>query len=254
MVTGKLYGRIGNQMFQIAAIISYGLRHNMRWYIPKESDRPVEWPCYFSGLTGETVQSENFFNYKEPSAIFQEIPYYPNIRLDGYFQSEKYFAIARQPIINAFNIPWKLKEGVVSIHVRRGDYLNHPEKHPVISEKYLADSIQFFLKKKIRKFIFFSDDIEWCRNFVFDMEHFITPEYAYDSVEIEFADRQSEITDIALMSNCEHHIISNSSFSWWAAWLGQNRNKIVIAPKIWTNVSRDEWNTSDICPEEWIRI
>jgi hypothetical protein len=250
MVTVKLYGRLGNQLFQIAASKSFAWQNNLDCYIPPHSEDPSKWPSYFPHLSSSPPQSNNFFDYKEPAGGYHPIPYYPNIKLDGYFQSEKYFSMCRQPLIKLLNIPWHPKSGYVSIHVRRGDYLNHSDKHPVVTEEYLTMAIEYFIERGYSKFIMFSDDIAWCRNFI---QHNGVG-HRMKRIEYGFSEGKTELEDISLMSGCEHHIISNSSFSWWAAYLNQNPNKIVIAPKVWTKVSPQEWDTKDIVPETWIKM
>jgi hypothetical protein len=253
MVTCKLYGRLGNQMSQIAATIGYAVKHNMSYHIPALSERPADWPCYFPHLVNEGPQYGGIYTYKEPSQAYHEIPYYPNICLDGHFPSELYWKHCSKHIARAFNIPWENRFGVVGVHVRRGDYLKFPDVHPIVSEDYLLEAMRFFIKDGFTHFLFFSDDIEWCRNFSDQASDKLKIHRSMLTMRID-SPHSAPLDSIAQLSNCHHQIISNSTFGLWAAHLNQNPDKIVVAPKTWTNVSTEVWDTSEICPESWIRL
>jgi hypothetical protein len=129
------------------------------------------------------------------------------------------------------------------LHIRRGDYLTNIV-HNTNKEDYYKNAIKL-IEEKVKNPVFyiFSDEIEWVKQ-NFDIK--------YPTVYVDFNDALTNFEDIKLMSSCKHNIIANSSFSWWSAWLNENSNKIVIAPKQWfTDVSR---NTKDIIPKSWIKI
>jgi hypothetical protein len=183
-----------------------------------------------------------------------------NVLLNGYFQSEKYFKpyadivrkeLSFKPLIKDRNkeLASKILEGTsVSVHVRRGDYVNNAETTKVITSldlEYYFDSkkhLEKTLQKPINYFVF-SDDIEWVKT---KFTSFADVTY----VDKSFGN--SDVDDMYLMSCCKHNIIANSSFSWWAAWLNSNSNKIVIAPKKWFNVAN--LTANDLVPDNWIRI
>ena len=135
----------------------------------------------------------------------------------------------------------------ISLHVRRADYVTNPQAnqfHGVSSMEYYNKAIHK-IKSIISEphFFIFSDDITWAKqNMIIDCPTtFVShngPDKNYD--------------DLRLMSFCKHHIIANSSFSWWGAWLAMNKNKVVIAPTRWFN-SPDR-NTKDVIPENWFSI
>ncbi len=214
MVSIKFVGRLGNNMFQKATVIGYAIKNGMDYNFKQDLNYPI---------------------YKEPCFEYKEVPYFDNICLSGYFQSEKYFSHCRGEILEYFNFNSEPIDKV-SIHVRRGDYVNI-ECHPVVTLEYLNEAIQRFknVGYKDRDFLIFTDDRTWCG------EHF----------PFEIAEG-NELEDMELMSRCEHNIISNSSFSWWAAWLNQNPNKVVIAPKLWFAGSKSDVNVSDLYCAEWI--
>lgn len=242
MVTIKLWAGMGNQMFMLAAGYAYGIKHKMQFFAPKQTIAPHIWKTYFPQFP-VAKPNGNYFHYKETEHYYQEIPYKEHITLEGYFQSEKYFDHCRQEILEAFQIPYQKLDGFVSLHIRRGDYLNYPDKHPVISLEYINSAIKHFVQEGFYSFIVCSDDIAWCK------KNIINPEATFS-----FSSNQEPIADLALMSCCEHNIIANSSFSWWSAWLNQNPEKIVIAPRTWFGPGNEHLSTKDLLPESWITM
>ncbi len=179
--------------------------------------------------------------------------------LSGYWQSEKYFfhiadeiratfSIEIQELNNNYSI---LKEilnvPAVSLHIRRGDMVKNPE----VAEKHGSCNLTYYKKamslieKEVQNPVYFvfSDDIDWCKENL---------ESNYRIVYVTGNEGLEAYMDIQLMRQCSHHIIANSSFSWWGAWLNSSPNKIVIAPSKWFN--HDDLNTDDLIPSSWIRI
>ncbi len=166
--------------------------------------------------------------------------------LVGYWQSEKYFStpeVIRQ-IQETFgkrpqeimhdSVSWSTLQQIecsesVSIHVRRTDYLDeeHIKIHNLCSEQYYKNAISMVRQKYPNAvFFIFTDDKEWCK------EHF--KGHNFINVELQEGEN-SDVADLLLMSRCKHHIIANSSFSWWSAWLNDSPEKMVIAPEKWIN-------------------
>ena len=104
---------------------------------------------------------------------------------------------------------------------------------------YFRQAINYFGKDK--QYLVLSDDIVWCKK-------------KFVGSNFHFPDRESPVTDLYLQSLCTHNIISNSSYSWWGAWLNQNPQKIVIVPKTWFGIQMRDYNLADLIPEEWIKI
>ena len=132
----------------------------------------------------------------------------------------------------------------VAIHIRRGDYLNNPV-HNVFDISYIEKGIALLQKTfgdRIHLFIF-SDDLQWCR------ENLNT---LFPTISRIYCDGGNGKEDLQLMSMCKHFVIANSSFSWWAAWLGCAANKKVVAPQKWFNGTK--FDGSDIIPKEWIKL
>lgn len=174
--------------------------------------------------------------------------------LEGYWQSESYFKPIERIIRQEFVFKEPLNEQnenfiqimnsvcTVSVHVRRGDMLNHP-LHGNICTKAYYDKAIALIKNNVShpQFCFFSDDISWCRS-------------AFPELNAWFVDWNTgaeSYKDMLLMSHCKHHIIANSSFSWWGAWLNPDPQKIVIAPEKWLN---GNYNPVDLLPKDWKKI
>lgn len=184
-----------------------------------------------------------------------------NTYLNGYWQNEKYFKDIEHIIRQDFtfknkpdNKNYQVLDKInatnsVSLHIRRGDYVNNyriSKRFNVLSLDYYKKAINLVFEKiNSPVFFVFSNDIPWVKenlnlhkNFYF-IDHNQTKDYE----------------DLRLMSNCKHHIIANSTFSWWGAWLSENDGKIVIAPKQWlTKEGVDETGGVDIVPNEWIKL
>ena len=181
--------------------------------------------------------------------------------LTGYWQSEKYFADIADIIRHEFTVKNEPDEinrrmlakiesvNAVSLHVRRGDYITNPKTlkfHGVLGLDYYVRALDLIVKKVKEPQIFvFSDDIPWVK------------ENLKTSLPLTFVEHngvEQDYEDLRLMSRCKHHIIANSSFSWWGAWLNENPQKIVIAPKQWaSNETMKKRQTSDVIPDEWIK-
>jgi hypothetical protein len=181
---------------------------------------------------------------------YQNINHGDHVNIDGFFQSEKYFKHNRDLVLDFLNFNSLeeyvrakysniLNNQITSIHVRRTDYVSNQNHHAVQSINYFQKAIQI-LEKETSHYIIFSDDINWCK-LNFDMKN------------ITFIENEKDYHEIYLMSLCNNHIISNSSFSWWGAWMNKNKNKTVIAPKKWFGPAKQE-SSIDIIPETWIKI
>jgi len=182
-----------------------------------------------------------------------------NIYLEGYWQSEKYFKHIESIIRNDFTyinetdsdnlkILNRIKGSEsIAIHFRRGDYINNRktnEVHGICSMEYYNSAVDYIAQKVSSPYFFiYSDDIEWVKRNL---------SIKYNKMFVDINTPEKASNDLRLISNCKHQIIANSSFSWWGAWLNQNPEKIVIAPKKW--FMDEKRNTSDLIPEKWIRL
>ena len=181
------------------------------------------------------------------------------IYLDGFFQSEKYFKDIEHIIRNDLRFredsfgeesaTYKeliAKQNSVGLHIRRSDYLMS-NLHNVCNMRYYNKSVAYMQNQLVSPYFFvFSDDIEWCS------ENLHISNGSFVNIQ---ASKKNPIIDLQLMSLCKHNIISNSTFSWWAAWLNENHEKIVVAPNRWFN---DEILNAqalrDTIPDDWIRL
>lgn len=196
---------------------------------------------------------------KEHGMEFKEQPYYPPTTYYlGFFQSEKYFKAYTQdirkqftlakPVSNEFSrLESKIKEGEsVSIHIRRGDFLTHPGslKHVGFADlSYFERAINYVEKEKPNcRFFVFSDDIQWAKKNI----------KTKSPITFISHPNLTDCEELILLSMCKHDIISNSTFSWWGAWLNQNPDKIVIRPKRWFN--NPALSSDDLLPPDWIAL
>jgi hypothetical protein len=246
MITHKSIGysgRLGNQMFQYAAlkVISYVMK------------QPVILPNHTS------LKHDGFFNFTDGKWYQQKLDLLDGFDLDcqigeiegdsiileGYFQSYSYLKehekelikefIFKQPILDKCLLEMNKHLNPVSIHVRRGDYVAHPN-YWVVTPEYFQEALNHFTDQEYT-FLVFSDDIEWCKN--------TFPE------GVVYIEGNNQFEDLCMMSLCNHNIIANSSYSWWGAFLNKNPNKKVIAPSNWFTEPKP---LNGLYPNNWIVI
>ncbi|MBD2655386.1 alpha-1,2-fucosyltransferase [Synechocystis sp. FACHB-383] len=293
MIIVRLIGGLGNQMFQYAAarrlaekhstilkldifgfeqyklhryslhcfhIWEYLATHNEIKYICKENN-------FFRKIKKKLSSKSSFFVYQNQNLLTEKFFHFDpeildasnDVFLDGYWQSEKYFADITNILQREFVVKYqqdpisaKFAEQIqtaesVSLHVRRTDYVNDSltnQIHGTCNQEYYTQAVQYIGDRvPSPHFFIFSDEPEWAK-------HNLNLGYPITIVDCNNASRNYE--DLRLMSLCKHNIIANSSFSWWGAWLNRKHYKIVIAPKHWFNdPSR---NSKDLIPESWIKI
>lgn len=257
-VSIQLCGGLCNNLFQIACAYAYSLKHNKELVLVNEKFGMVHnsLNSYKDNILSkvnfvECYNFNDFKTYQEPFFHYQEIPFIEgNVLLNGYYQSEKYFKEYTKEIKELFSFPENilnnikekykdvLKKDTCSIHIRRGDYLNLIDSHPIQSINYYMRSIKEIGIDK--NYVFFSDDIAWCKQ-------------NFDALPNRiFIENQKDYEDLLLMSMCESNILSNSSFSWWGSYFN-NINKKVIAPSVWFGKSVPN-DTKDLYSEHWIKI
>lgn len=279
----KLSGGLGNQLFQYATgrrlshALNTKLKLDIRSY-PDSYGRKYYLDCFNVNAQLADENDLRFFEYgfgqkflnRLPLNIFSKIVKEKSLSfekkildlsdgkyLDGYWQSEKYFkdieSIIRKDITlkpefsinnsDIFNLISHTNS--VSLHVRRADYAQNKKTnsvHGTCSKEYYEKAINKFSKIENLNIFIFSDDIAWAKQN-------IQPRFAHHYVD---HGAEKGYIDLVLMSHCQHHIIANSTFSWWGAWLNDNPNKIVIAPNPWF---RDKTrNDKDIIPVDWIKL
>jgi hypothetical protein len=253
-----VHGRTGNQMFQYACLYSVAKKNNYEFGVPYKNKHTNPYynftlPEYFKNLSAKDCS--NFlpsYLYEAPSWDYNEEVFNvkDNTEIRGYFQSEKYFSDYREDIKKEFTFKdnvydealekrKKIKDPLIAIHVRIGDFKLLAGHHPICKEDYYLNALNF-LPKDI-PYVIFSD----------------TPLEVYNVLKNNGRNKNlgqnlDEKTDMCLMSLCDYHIIGNSTFSWWGAWLS-NTNK-VISPASWFGEKTNIQKWSDIYCKDWVII
>mgnify|MGYP001192652400 CR=1 FL=1 len=256
MITSLLQGGLGNQLFQISAACAVAWDNNDRAIFDFNSSTcPLQGRVatnYIDNVYQKLQNRSGLFvrnSHRENGQDYSKIPYEESMILIGYFQSEKYFAHHRDKILELFRpssqindyIETKygdiLSEGVTSIHVRHGDYEKYKDTHPPCQMDYYEKAMAEFPLDT--KYLIITDTPDWCKK-NFKGENFYFTDCNFENDYIDFY----------IMSKCENNIIGNSSFSWWAAWLNENKNKKVVAPKKWFG-EKVNYSTKDLYAEGW---
>ncbi len=256
-------GRLGNQMFQCAAWKGIAKQNNYEFCIPlsgvfgtnDERVQASDVNLYnFPNIINNNIRMTNFNTREESSFAFDEDLFYncsDNINLFGYFQTEKYFRHIKDEIKKDFSFSsftHKMCEiyvkgifetsEIISLHIRRTDYVSDSNFH-LLDLNYYQLALEL-LPENIPVLVF-SDDPEWCeKQFFFKNDRF------------KISKSNNTLTDLCLMTMCNYHIIANSSYSWWGAWLSNSQK--VISPKKWFSGSLSDWNTKDLYCSDWVTI
>jgi hypothetical protein len=258
MVTVNIRGGLSNEMFQIATAYALALDNNDICAFPFDGNergqgKPVR--AYTKNIFKHIKELPKGwkpeFVYKEPTLNYVPIPYQKNMMLDGYFPCVRYFDHRKKEIFALFkdNIILDYLEekhsdilpNSVSIHVRRGDYLQFPTFLVPKPIGYYRRALLYIESKvKIENILVFSDDIKWCKRRLSDQR-------------ITFIEGQPDYEDLYLQSLCKHNIISNSGFSTWGAYMNENKSKIICAPSIWFGTSGRQ-GISDNYFKEMVKI
>ena len=270
-------GRLGNQMFQYAALRGIALKRGYDWVIPPDNYKHRDNYGLFEtfemrnvkesnlGFVDGQVVSEN--NYCFTPEFFDECP--DNVSLDGYFQTEKYFAHIEHEIREDFTFKKEylnpceeyiksLESPPIFFHIRQLDNIGRENYHPILPISFFEEALSHF-SDDTPCFVF-TDDMDWCKSQeFFNQERFLFNEnnlkYSYQTVDGKGQLQNTLLpqVDLCLMSLCSGGIIANSSFSWWGAWLQNNRGKIIEPnPEKWFGSAMSHLDTSDIIPDRWI--
>jgi hypothetical protein len=199
--------------------------------------------------------------YKEPHFHFDSNFFRTNnhVWLSGNWQSNKYFKAITSVIKKEFQIVHTLKDknlelskmiqdsNSVCVHIRRGDYVSDTQTHIIhglCNLNYYTNAIELIKKETdAPHFFVFSDDMTWAKSNL---------NIGFPTTFIDHNNTKTSYEDFRLMSLCKNHIIANSSFSWWSAWLSEYKDKIVLTPAKWFNSSKRD--IKDLIPQEWSKI
>lgn len=248
MITCTFNGRLGNNLFEIANVISVAKRSEDDFILPEKTwaghrgYRFVDLSLFGYNFRRGEAHCEN--EYSEISFHYEEIPAKKNLKLSGFFQSWKYFEDIKQDLLNTYFIPnkqivsrleeIKVSEKSLGISVRRGDYLMLQDNHCVLNTDYYQNCIDKYFRDVDQVFVF-SDDQDWCK-LVFGEDAI----YVNESVGVQ----------LFLMSKMKNLILSNSTFAWWGAYLNQ-MNGTIVAPDPWFGSNYKDKDTKDLYVPGW---
>ena len=280
MITCNLMGGLGNQIFQIFAVLSYGIksRNQFKFLDLKKlgegstTVRYTFWETFFSNLKPFLISElPPVHVIKEKGFPYNELPIYEiinrNVMIFGYFQSYKYFEkqysmICRiiglenmkETLLKKLNLKNEDLQNNVSMHFRIGDYKKIQDFHPLATYDYYERALNYIRistsSEQKLSILYFCEDVD-----IDDVTIKINalkqkfPDYSFIRDDNNLADWEQML----LMSCCHHNIIANSSFSWWGAYFNEWTNQIVCYPSIWFGPSINH-NTNDLCPPLWNKI
>jgi hypothetical protein len=284
MIIIKIQGGLGNQMFQYAAAKCLAEQHHTQVKLDIDAiknDQLRDFDLFRLNVKAAIATDEEVTALKATNRYqrirsyitaydkrkFYKQPYFhfdprffklgSSVYLQGYFQSEKYFRPIQNIIRNEFTVEEKLinpvrpfaeqlqKETSIALHIRRGDYQNETALnfHGILPLTYYQSAIRLLQQQLHSSTTYiFSDDGEWVKQSL-NLPHAAIVSGNYTTNHFE---------DFFLMSKCRHNIIANSSFSWWAAWMNNNPEKIIVAPERWFNQGPKD--IYDLLPKDWIRL
>lgn len=287
----RLWGGLGNQMFQyafglsVAKALDLPLKADLTYFnstptgdtirtyelaafslildaaLPR--DLPSRTKTVLDKIMAAILHKPRFTIVKERQFYIYDVDLLNSLSnrqslyLDGYWQCYMYIEHLRDELITSFKLKTPLTETglsqelfikqhpCISVHVRRGDYVGNEGAAKMDKQLYYSHACAY-LAQRIPEahFCIFSDDIEWCKaELILPFKHtFMIP------------DQHSAATDLYLMTLCKHHIIANSTFGWWGAWLANSSAQIVIAPKKWLSDMYENNTVDELIPSHWIRM
>ena len=287
-ITSNIMGGFGNQLFQIFTTIAYAIRYNKAFVFPYviqiDAKRHSYWNTFLVDLCKNTTFNTNWKitnrmldteipGYHERTFHYVETPEIDtSFKFMGYFQSYKYFWKEQDVIFNMIHLKEqqvKIRDMyftdyfaeknvvLISLHFRLGDYVALPEYHPVMPLEYYRKAIDYilsFLSSGFKiKVLYFCERID--NNTVLQKIRELQSIFKEENMSfVKVSDDIPDWEQVLVMSNCHHHIIANSTFSWWGAYFNGDINKKVCYPSIWFGVNMGDKKTHDLFPESWKKI
>lgn len=272
-------GRMGNQLFQYAALKGIAVKNNLEWRIPRpEISKKLQDGCHIHDVFELVSCSNENFEIEQPKQIlycetfnfietlYNQCPDHSD--LVGYFQTEKYFIEIENEIRKDFTFKKEILNVVknflneiknnndnIFLHVRRGDNVGQDDMWGLCSLDYFKEAIDYYNKNI--NIIVISDDIDWClKQDIFNSERFYFSNFSNQKEYWVFGDdKLSSVPyyDLCLMTLCSGGILSNSTLSWWGAWLIDNPKYSIIAPDPWFGPKATH-NTIDLIPDRWVKL
>jgi len=274
MISADIIGGLGNQLFIIMTLLAYSKKYNNPFiierkpYSPSCTFRNVYWNNLLKSLDRFLINKPvDFPIYQEKSYEYNELPIISpnnNLNLRGYFQSYKYFDLYKKELLKDINLD-TLKadvrnkvvdvnpEEMISMHFRIGDIIKvHNINHCIMPVGYYINALRYIkTEEKNIKILYFCEEVD----IDFVMKTYVNPLQAIFP-DITFVQTKVVLEDweqMLLMSLCKHHIIANSTFSWWAAYFAEdNINKMICYPDKWSHNTAITENTVDLFPDHWI--
>ena len=272
MISTILHGELGNNLFQLAALLALKDSMQVDYEVVNQRDswvssfRPLEISNLFEtkfNLVDSYSQQYNLYHHNDLLSqgdssytfAYRDIPKADNMLMRGYFQSEKYFISIKDYLINEYFVPKQevvdyirsKYAGVLSnslaIHLRAGgDRPDCHDRFPLLTNDYYQKAIDIVAKQsKLDNVLVFSDNMAVAKQ--------LFPDGVF------FVENESNIVDLIFMSLCNHNIIGNSTYSWWSAYLNKNSNKIVVAPNSqWFAGDLSSLDRRDLFPKSWITL
>lgn len=280
MITCNLMGGLGNQLFQIFTTISYSIKskNNFKFLNSKTLGgngctlRYTYWNTLLNKLTPFLIDTipKSIHVIREKEFAFNELPVYEMLGRDamifGYFQSYLYFSeyyaliykllgikILKDMLLEKQKLNAEMFQNTISMHFRIGDYKPIQHVHPVMTKDYYYNCLKFMQDKYPTvkfKILFF------CENSDINDVLLTIHQLQKDFPEFIFERGENNLTDyeqLLLMSCCNHHIIANSTFSWWGAYFNDSSDKTVCYPSIWFGPNVNH-NTDNLFPPSWNKI
>lgn len=275
MITCKLAGGLGNQLFIIFACLSYSILHKQICFFEDTpntigiTSRNTYWKTFFNKLIPYLLKTEFFPKLDvivKENNYFINLPKDKHILLYGYFQSNKYFKMNYSSIIEILDIENKkktlLKENkfysqkmidkCISIHFRIGDYIDKQDYHNILSIEYYKKALEHILMKINYNpiFLYFCEvqDINQVNEIILSLKTDF-PKCIFQKIDDSFLDWEQ----LLLMSCCKHNIIANSTFSWWGAYFNSYSEKIVCYPSQWFG-PKNTYCIDGLFPSDWNKI
>ena len=280
MISIRIQGGLGNQLFMVFATLAYGMQHNVKVVFPYDyqvGQRHTYWETLLDSMKMFTtanpengVTNDNILwlpIYQEPEFLYRTIPTFgENMCMIGYFQSYKYFESVQNTIFTMMKLEEKqlaiankydfFSDITIAMHFRMGDYKSKRYYHPVMNYEYFEASLDHIMerikeKEKVRVLYFCEkEDNEYVGLQIARMHK----KYPVDFVKVD--DSIEDYNQLLIMSLCDHHIISNSSFSWWGAYLCRKTDaQTVCYPSKWFGEYYEHTHDhKNMMPDSWSKI
>jgi hypothetical protein len=268
-------GRLGNQMFQYAALRGIAANNNLDWCIPPEDTLTYANYGLFDafklknlknvGLINGPTRDEPGFDFDED--LFNSCP--DNVNIDGYRQTEKYFKNIEESIREDYEFKEEIYEpckefmgqfngNIALLHIRRGDNVGRPDWYPMPTIEHYEYLLEKYFDND-QPILICSDDLDWVKEQkLFSKDRFYLSETRiYYPNEVLNGAGKMEVSlvpyyDLCMMTLCNNAIIANSSLSWWGAWLQKNPNKKVVTQTPWFGEKLSFNNLKDLIPDSLI--